>query len=103
MTPSNYNSAQLPFGTVPPVVLPAFTLADYREELKDLAYQADSGCGNHGCCIAKPSGQATNGGCICYPHRIARRLRQLADAIERSGKLWQNDVRQRQEGAVDKR
>ena len=37
------------------------------------------GCGNHGCVINPPTGLATNGGCMCYPRQIARRLRHLVE------------------------
>jgi len=29
---------------------------------------SEDGCGNHGCAIVKPKGQATNGGCSCFNH-----------------------------------
>lgn len=35
-----------------------------REELTVL------GCGNHGCVVAKPRGQGTNGGCHCLPREL---------------------------------
>jgi hypothetical protein len=40
------------------------------------------GCGNHGCRVKKPTGQATNGPCLCKPRLIARALRDAAKLLE---------------------
>ena len=76
--------------TVGRLVLPAFTLADLLHSVAMLHNQVLHGCGNHGCVIKPPSGMGMNAGCRCQPYRIARDLRQLAEAVERSGTSWQN-------------
>lgn len=75
-----------------PIVLRPFTLDDFRRSVDDLYRQAHHGCGNHGCCINPVIGQGTNAGCQCYPHIIARDLRRLAEAIERSGRIWAKET-----------
>jgi hypothetical protein len=43
----------------------------YRERLQAVeAELATLGCGDHGCCVARPKGMGTNGGCRCLgnPH-----------------------------------
>jgi heme/copper-type cytochrome/quinol oxidase subunit 2 len=65
--------------------IPPVTLSWYRERLVELLRQVDQGCGNHGCQLHPVKGQGTNGSCECSPHRIARDLRNIAEALERLG------------------
>ncbi len=44
-------------------------MADY-DPLRD-------GCGAHGCVIKKPTGQGTNGGCMCKPSVLRAKVREL--------------------------
>jgi hypothetical protein len=56
----------------------------YRElaaELWGIERQMTRGCGNHGCRVQKPTGQATNASCDCGPRKLARRLRDIAERL----------------------
>jgi len=48
-----------------------------------LEWQMTHGCGNHGCVLVRPTGQATNGPCRCYPRHLAARLLEIAENVER--------------------
>jgi hypothetical protein len=74
--------------TTPAEYPPPFTLKDIQAMLGDLHRRTLLGCGNHGCIIRAPVGQATNAGCKCYPDRIARELRRLAKHVEDMGSDW---------------
>lgn len=50
--------------------------------LRALVVQLEYGCGDHGCVIAKPKGQGTNGGCSCRPKDIRRCLLRLSESID---------------------
>lgn len=62
-----------------------FTIDDTVEHLQHLLGKLLYGCMDGACCIEKPKGQHTNGGCQCYPKTIVRDLKRLAEAIESNG------------------
>lgn len=49
-----------------------------QEKLYSLYKQSVYGCGNHGCVIAPPKGQGTNGLCRCTPRHFCTELNRLA-------------------------
>ena len=63
--------------------IPEYTLTDLKASLTSMVAQLSIGCGDGGCIIKVLPGQHTNGGCICRPRTIARRLKHIAEAIER--------------------
>lgn len=50
-------------------------------QLEHMVDQLKNGCGNHGCIIKRPSGQATNGACKCASRNIATKLQRLAASL----------------------
>lgn len=65
---------------------PSFDYTHAKGALCNVLYRMNWGCGNHGCRIAKPKGQATNGSCQCSPKQFIRDLLDVAEMIERGGK-----------------
>lgn len=60
----------------------------FKEEIESLYERSIFGCGNSGCTILKPIGQATNSGCTCTPRRIARKLLNMAIELEKLDDAW---------------
>jgi hypothetical protein len=54
---------------------PILSLAAALDEAESEApITQQGGCSDHGCCICKPKGQSTNGGCRCTPSALRHHL-----------------------------
>lgn len=60
-----------------------------RGDLAVLLLKLEHGCGNGGCRIKKPIGQATNMVCQCTPNRFAKALLNIAADAEKQGYEWE--------------
>lgn len=65
-------------------------LSEFQATMELLQRKSVNGCGNHGCCIMKPRGQGTNGGCSCGPRPLARYLRLVAAELEKQPQ-WESE------------
>lgn len=55
---------------------------EISRRLHAISMQLVLGCGNYGCRIFKPKGQATNASCGCSRKLIARELIDLSEEID---------------------
>lgn len=62
------------------------TIPDFQSHVERLSRWAQFGCGNHGCKINPPKGQATNGTCRCSPYNLSESLLWLAAELVPDGK-----------------
>lgn len=60
----------------------------YAELLEVVARRLRNGCGNGGCRVNPPKGQATNATCQCNPRKVASFLLTMSIDLEEAGE-WE--------------
>lgn len=63
----------------------------YADLLEMVAKNLRQGCGNHGCRVNPPKGQATNASCKCRPSSVAGYLMTMAIDLEQIT-YWEVEV-----------